>query len=561
MADLQALVSFTNIAYLDSATITLSHGITPSQAVITILPQERNINTRGDLVWWEGKTKMKWVDALADEARYRFNRSGHVVQITVLDRRWKWQFPTISGHYNVRDHTGTITKDKGTADKPDKKLAVSDSERTVKELIELCLKALGETGYKIDNIPDELRPEVHWEKENAAQALQSLCTMVGCRVVLQLDNKVGIRKQGVGKKMPPGPVEEYGAQLDPPDKPSKLIAVCGPTWFQVDLELEAVGMERDGEVKNAEDVSYLEPYKDPDAPGLDPVLFEEIEHDQDRELALQTVFRWFRVKLPLTVKGYDGPEIRHHKQILLLPVQVYARKVLDVVQNRPAIVWGEWYDDDAGENVGGTVTDIFDYALLRSIVPFSFDVDQDRCLVKFTEPVYYSQDGRATYPVIKLRCAIQIRDATTGEWVRHKKELKLDPKSNTKPREIVIDELRLEVAAGKERNRDKIDKELQKRLDIIKGEYEFETPEFAIYTGWLNFELDGAIQSVTWTMGADGATTTIQRNDDRGSASTQSYRLRRQNELYAQSLRAAAKLDPQKQIPSDLRNSRVEGPG
>lgn len=549
MADLQALVSFTNVASYESASITLSHGITPSQAVITILPQQANIKTRGDFTWWEGGTRMRWVDALAEEARYRYNRAGQVIQITVLDRRWKWQFPTISGHYNVRDFTGNIFKDKGTGKAPDKKLAVSDSERTVKELIELCLKALGETGYKIDNIPDELRPEVHWEKENAAQALQSLCTMVGCRVVLQLDNKIGIRKQGQGRKLPPnGLVEDYGAALDPPDKPSKLIAVCGPTWFQVDLKLgDAVGMERTGEIKKIDDLSYK---PDDGWKTAEPELMEEIQGSEDRQLAIEWIYRAYLFELPAEIKGYKDTPVKWAKQLHVVGLQVYTYKFLGVARNRRAIAFGEWYDEEDGESTTGSLADELGYNIDRTIVPVGFEIDNERGLIKFNEPVYLHNDDDDAVPAkLKLRTAVQIRDAKTGEWVRHSKEMKLDPKSDTKPREIVIDELRLDVTNGKEKNRDKLDKELQKRLDIIKEEYEFETPETATYTGWLSVELDGAIQSVTWSMGPEGAVTSVQRNNDKGSKTTQSYRIRRQNEQYTQALANAAKIGKQDRLP------------
>lgn len=551
MADLQALLSFTNIERYESASITLSHGITPSQAVITILPQSANIKTRGDFTWWEGGTRMRWVDALAEEARYRYNSAGQVIQITILDRRWKWQFPTISGHYNVRDYTGNIFKDKGDRKAPDKKYAVSDGERTVKELIELCLKALGETGYKIDNIPDELRPEVHWEKENAAQALQALCTMVGCRVVLQLDNKIGIRKQGQGKPLPPnGLVEDYGAALDPPDKPSKLIAVCGPTWFQVDLELgDAVGMERTGEIKKIDDLSYK-----PSGGWeiAESEFMDEIQGSEDRQLAIEWVYRAYEFDLPAEIKGYKDSPVKWARQMHVVGLQVYTYKFLGEAKNRRAIAFGEWYDDEDGESTSGSLADELGYNIDRTIVPehIGFDIDNERGLIKFHEPIYLlNDDGDAAPAKLKLRTAVQIRDPKTGEWVRHTKELKLDPKSDTKPREIVIDELRLDVMKGKPKNQAAIDKELQKRLDIIKEEYEFETPETATYIGWLAVELDGAIQSVTWSMGSEGAATTVQRNNDKGSKTTQSYRMRRLNEKYTQALANAAKLGKQDRLP------------
>ena len=551
MADLQALASFTNVELIESISMTLSHGITPSQAVLRILPQAANINKSGRLSCRFGSVQFGWEDALADVANATLNSSGQVIAITILDRRHKWAYPVISGHYNVRDRTGEIIKDKGTEKAATKDFAVSDSTRTCRELIELCLDAMGETNYFVGNIPDEIKPEVHWERENAAQALQQICSIVGCHVVLQLDNRVAIRNIGQGAQLNPSlPYEEYSAQLNPPDKPSKLKVVCAPTWFQVDLELEAVGMERDGEIKLIDDLSYK-----PTggwgsvSPGLIDV--EEVTNDQDHELANDWVFRGYRVKLPAEIKGFKDTPIKFHQQILLMGVQVYTRKLFDRVVNRPAIVWGEWYDETEGEFVAEKLSDTLAYLLERSVVRTGHRTDQEHNLIIFDRPVYLAdeQTGENVRPAkIKLRTAVQIRDATTGEWIRHSKELDFDQQADTEPRELVIEELRLDYTAGKERNRNTVDKELQKHIDIMKGEYEFTTPEYVRYSGWIPVELDGAIQSVTWNMDEGGATTTVQRNDDDGSDTTLPYRMRRLHEEYARALGKLAKLDPQNKI-------------
>jgi hypothetical protein len=548
MADLQAIASFTNVQLVESLSMTLAHGITPSQAVLRILPQSSNIFKRGRLACQFGAFKFGWDDALADVANATLNASGQVIAITILDRRWKWAFPIISGHYNVRDSTGEIFKDKGTENAPKKDYAVSDSTRTPKELIELCLKALGETNYTIDAITDDIKPEVHWERENAAQALQQICSIVGMRIVLQLDGRIAIRKIGQGQALNPNlPYEEYSAQLDPPDKPSKLKVVCGPTWFQVDLELEAVGMERDGEIKLIDDLSYK-----PTAgwSTVAPKLMDEIQGVEDRNLARNTVYRWYRVKLPAEIGGFKDTPVKFHKQILLLGMQVYTHKVLGKTQNRRDIVWGEYYDPDEGEAAAETLDDIFDYLLSRAVVPYSHTVDQENCLIAFDEPVFKTTDeGTTLEPAeIKLRTAVQIRDAKTGEWIRHDKELDFDKAAGTDPRELVVSELRLDFSDGKERNRDKVDKELQKHLDIMKADYDFVTPEFVRYSGWLPVELDGAIQAVSWQMDQSGATTTVQRNNDDGSETTQAYQMRRLQEEYILAMSRLAKMDPQNRI-------------
>lgn len=545
MSDLQASAEFSTVAAVLGGSFNLSHGITPSRSVLSIAPQERDIATVANLVLRFGSVRMVLVDCLADEASYRYDQSGYVVELSLYDRRWKWRYPTISGHYNVRGPDGQVFKNRENDQAPNKEFAISDSERTPRELMKLCLDAMGEQGYILQDIPSDTRPEVHWEMDNAAQALQSLCDATGCRVVLQLNDRVAIRRVGVGSQVPSGPVMEISHSADPADKPTAIEIHTGGDWFQVDLLLEGVGMDLDGQIKRWDDLSYKPSV---DWSDVDPLLMGEITGDQSRPLALKTIYRWFRVKVPLRIPGYDE-EIKWLRQLEILPTQVYTHKSLGVVQHRRAVVWGEWYDEtgDMSTRDFDPLEDEDTYDIQGQMLD-GWTLDSERGIVQFNRPIFSLFADIVVPPKLKLRTAVRIRDAKTGALVRHRKQLDLDPRAGTKPRVIVVPELTMFWADGEPRNRDEIDKELDKHLTAYKAEYTSQEGTDVRYAGWLPISLDGALQSVSWSFGPAGATTTLQRNNDRGSPTTLPYRLRRLHESYAAGLASKTPRDPERKL-------------
>src|SRR5207253_2673133 len=113
----------------------------------------------------------------------------------------------------------------------------------------LCLDAMGEPDYDASSLPNESRPEVHWSFDNPAECLSQLCESLGCRIVLGLlDNKVRVVRLGVGQALPEQGASFISAGIDPPEAPSSLVLVGGPTKFQGFLELEAVGLDSLGQI-------------------------------------------------------------------------------------------------------------------------------------------------------------------------------------------------------------------------------------------------------------------------------------------------------------------------
>src|SRR5690606_26877208 len=151
--------------------------------------------------------------------------------------------------------------------------------------------------------------------------LARLAESYGCRVVLKLNNSVSLEPLGVGAPLPTINLETSNDGLDPPERPDRLILVCGRTEHQLDLELEAVGEDVDGMFKPFNQLSYFgqlaNGFVDIDIP-----FFSMIANKQVRALAQRSIYKAYRIKTPFTVPRMEpnGPPIvvNDLKQILPL---------------------------------------------------------------------------------------------------------------------------------------------------------------------------------------------------------------------------------------------------
>src|SRR5262249_33686079 len=142
---------------------------------------------------------------------------------------------------------------------------------------------------------------------NPAVALEDLCRRLGCVPVLDpLLNVVRVCPLGVGALLPAGGVDTASLAITPPERPDGLLVVCGPTRWQTDLVLEAIGLDLDDTYKLLDDLSYKPSVgwgADPQKVGFPNVLVEFGEDAQRR--AVQSVFRYYRVKAAMP-DGTDG---------------------------------------------------------------------------------------------------------------------------------------------------------------------------------------------------------------------------------------------------------------
>lgn len=505
----QGLATFPGVKQIVSASYSNTLGIRPGVLSFAFAPQPGFDHTEGDAAFSFGSQRFTVRDCKLDLASLERNDGGEVWRIMLWDRRWKWtSFGGVSGRYNKwRDD---FTLQDGTAPAivpltPEAAKALQsetmNTERTPQQLAELCLEAMGEKNYHVKDLPNDTRPEVEWEYEPPAQALADLCESLGCAVSLQLDNSIRIVVVGKGAKLPAGGVLVDSYSIDAPEIPDSIAIVCGPTRFEVDFMLEAVGIDsgrklgqsaRNHEemIRRIDDLSY-KPAAGWSTIG-DLVFFTEIGTVQGgedvtgfRALAIKSLFRYYRIWTPVNIPGYGKPptrkryktkdeiedekqmdgSVRFREQILpIYPESLDLNVVSISLEPGPAYVYGAWFDGMDG--LKNTLYDNFEPpptsppnkvpgSVYRT--PFylgGFQIDAARGLVIFSDQVFRNVDPAAKtqgaagptkliYGPARLilRASCNVRNRKTGSLERYVRWKETGSKIKTGTRFISRDEI------------------------------------------------------------------------------------------------------------------------
>lgn len=493
--------------------MTVSHGITPAACLIEMTPQASLTQTSGTLKFTFGTDVVTFPDCVIDSGSLRLTSAGFIWFLRVLDRRWRWKYTEISGWYNRRLADGSID---------------TNLEKTPQELASLCLDAMGEVGYTVVDLPNSHRPEVNWVSNNAANELAILCDAVGCRVVYETKtNRVALRLKGVGAQLPLGPAINESFGLDPAERPDKLKFVGGPTLHQWRLTLEPMGLETDGSIKPIDDLSYKPTlgWKDITPENFTSII-EDVGEDE-RNLALTSVFRWYRVKVTLN----EIPGVQKLWQLLPLR-DVLIEKYVDSADNefrsKPAEVIGTFYNG------------IVDYANspARTKYTGTFTVNAERGIVEFSEPVYKftgTNNEEVAEADITLETSFTILDFDTRQHDRFVRELQLsvgDAVQIIRRDEVVLTERAVYIGGDVSSiidNQVDVETEADHYLDAVKDQHQKVTAFEVEYAGLITINLDGAIQQITYSVGPGACRTRISRNNEHDLA-IPSYERRREIE-------------------------------
>ena len=504
---LQGIATFPGVNSIVEATISIGHGPSPSVATLTIAPQLGFIGEGGTLVFHFDKP-IFFRDCKIDYNSLQRNNQGEVWRLSIFDRRWKWKFGWISGYYNLREEDGNSIK--------------AGTEKTPHELAKLCFEAISEGGYNLSGLPNDARPEVQWDYDNPMESLARMCDDLGCRIVLGLHNQVRICQVGVGSTLPLDGVLENALTIDPPERPDSISVLCDRTRHQADFLLEAVGEDTDGTIKAIANLSYVPAagWASEIPPFFDNVLTEKGE--RAHRLAQQTVYRWYRITVPVDVPGYG--RVDDLDRLELEPVQVQTVIEDGKKRSRPAIIKGVWFEWKLGSdaNVASTI----DPDNPNDEYHRAFTVDAEKGLVKFSEPIYANSSGTVPHiyvaATLRLRTACMVRDKNTLAWRKYSVVRNL---GGTGPFTRIVrhDELVLNLypkynanfgVIGMVDNLQAVQRECNYYLDGIEAEYNQVEPQSLVYAGLRYIEPDGAIQQVVFNVGPRGATTMAARNNE-----------------------------------------------
>jgi hypothetical protein len=552
------VMSWPGVNQVIEGSFTLCTGTSPSVCTLTIEPQLGTVAEHGTLQFSFGPTLIQLPGCKVDRAAFEYSEQGLLWQLSILDRRWRWQFGGISGVWNERHPDVGTAPAVGAHDVLPLPVptGVIDqrSEATPQALAILCLVAMGEEVYDVSQLPNDSRPEVRWQHDNPAQELARLVEPLGCRVVLGLDNVVRICRVGQGAELPPDFIMRSSVIVDPPEKPDVLIVVGGRRRYQVDLVLEAAGQDVDGTVQIIDNLSYrpaegwgkVQPSElgflnvkgwdvDPLAP---PAVFaaRTLGFINPRQLARDTVFRWYRVsmqaiddasKTPLIPgwKGNPGERIQALWQILpLLDTQVQGWfDEVRVFHPYPAVAYGVYFEGYWSTLLGRAP---YQNSPLGSYCFIPFDIDRERGIIQFDDYCFHQNESGMVSPArLILRTTVHVRDYDTAAFDHYERVFETPgAPAGTPPGILQHEEIDYWVIG-------RLDPQTQKVTNLLTSEavsaaeagyyaqaemlkYQTPLPQDVSYMGLLAISPDGAIQQVTWSVGPAGAITRASRNTE-----------------------------------------------
>ena len=518
-----------------AANYSLGHGITPGVITVEVPAGKAKPRQEGACVFTFGSTTLRIDGCKVDTGQSRIGQ-GQIWTYSILDGRWPWQYGYIIGHYNIR--------------RPDGRLREL-TEKTPQELAKMLLEEMHVTSFDVSKMENTRRPEIHWSYENPAQALATLADEVGCRVVYRIDKTVAILPAGEGASLPNYAAQSIDFTMDTAQIPSGIIVVGAESTYQTRWDLEAVGLDDDGQWKLIDDLSYKPTNgweeEDPETMG-NVAEQKDATKPNPRALALQTVWRCYRIKAsesggPLgdgTFEGIDTlPETYRGYLPLssgLIDIQSTETSDEDGValerKPKPPFIRGKFFDS---QWLGANVEDV-NYKGQVS-------VDGENGIIMFDKPIYIEDDGDYVEAEIVVEVAHPIRRADR-ELERPTWVFPLTGSSTVGKKVLMAPDLKYTVKVlydlsnaetGKEDNRtiDKLDEQAEYLAKTFLASLSTVESGDRSYPGLIDTKTDGAISQVSWSIGRGPAMTRVSRNSEHDADIIPPFKERRRKELSA----------------------------
>lgn len=440
---------------------TLQAGITPSVAQLRFLLRQP-LNQIGDMVLTDNQQSRRYRNCRITRSFVPEGGGGpRYREVTIQDRRWRWsdrQF-AVYGQYNSTVGREVVLR------------------RNTRDLLILCLEALGETGYDVSQVPTGFYPVVDWDASNPAAEMESLCQELGLLVVLRQNDTIRIVRDGVGVIPRADPRQmDFEQAIEPPVIPRYLVYEGGKTTIQHDLNLVPVGLEDDSNHPNygkfvpINELSYT---PDPDFGWRreDPATFPNVRQ-ASRQTALKHVWRTYavggRIPLPVPSRALNAAinqgKLTQNQQAAernyftidrgthwrVLPLNDFQLTLnpefslsLGLTEKGiPPVVIGYFYQHNLANTNTGGFTDwefvsqfpnVADLSQLIATRPYragntaeiykkAKTVDYVNGRVDFQEPVFFkdmSVAGQTDYypALLRLRTSFSLRDGFTGQFL------------------------------------------------------------------------------------------------------------------------------------------------
>lgn len=469
-------------------------GTSPATLTLVAPPEAFDRVTRqvNDLTISQGENEMTFHDCLTVGIEEAEPNDAGLVKIILHDARWRWQFGTIDGDYNVVKDDGTLLR-----------------EKSPRDLAQLLSGAMGQGLMDVRGLPNSGRPRKAWRSASPAAELDQLCNEYGCVVVFNgHKNKASICKVGVGAPIPQQPVVSESRGLSIPAWPSRVVIDTAAVLFQAPLLFfEAVGMDTDGKIKPIDQLAYKPAagWAQTDPAffiGIDTVYQSEGGTAYARDLAINTVYKWYRLT------GLAAPGRWSPSALLLEPNRPRSKDDIgpflgtrlerDEATNTrlPIVAVCEHYNDR--ENFANQPP--------GSKVKFGATINESTKCIEFAEPLFKFDEATEAYspaePVVYAAFAV----SSEGIPVRYKLTKQLGRNFGAGARVEVHDEIVREIieaapfnGPGKD-NKAEVDKECQAFLDAIVQTFrEFDTANPTLGYLVTDLECDGILRAIQWS--------------------------------------------------------------
>jgi hypothetical protein len=417
-----ATISYPGVVAYKELQYTQTLGVDPDAVALKIVPQDSSIAAYGTVkITYTGQSSVELPNCSIDSARTTYNTKGFVTSIILLDRRelWKTVVP-INGRYNI------IRNDERD----------EDTEKNLRQLIELLLNACGEATPDVSRVDNNIYPEVNWYCTEPRLALSALMREWGYDVALGYGTEdVVVHELGVGDTLPTDAVMMVSSGVDATLQPKKIRVCFGPDVIQARLELEAVALDSDSVYRSLDDVSYKP------ANGwekVDPALLTELKAtgaESDYDLAIQSIYRVYRVKQfsdgNLKVPIENGETLDAITRIFPLDNRLLEKATTDTnsTQRKYARVYGIAMVPEETKDKGTLVE-----SNIEDVLNVRFEIDGERGLVFFTDPMFQAKaTGSGVFgdldfkpAELYLETSFSVRDNTTHHFPGYNKDVDFD---------------------------------------------------------------------------------------------------------------------------------------
>lgn len=529
----QGLISAPVFRGFETAQFSFSaHGTVPSVIAVRVAPADfRPRSTPFTVALTYANITRTFPDCILDKGVWSYSAGGNRMDVRILDHRWRWQFAQKPLTKHVNRRIGRKIRE-GT-------------RMTSRELARLLLEAAGEANFDIEKIPEEDYPEVEILGIKPPMVeLEALVSRYGLRVCYVPQSRlVRIVRPGEGALLP---VNDYLAfpstGVDPPERPNKLHIVGGPVQVWTRWKLIPVGQEteeEDSKIIPIDDLSYT---PDDGWQTQYPESMTGVSGEEERRLALKTVYRWYRIDrsedTPDEIDGEANPAIAWFLLALddpsgdplylskleqILPVKDTIPEIETAADGserfKKAIIRGDWYEGQIDTRTENQNADDGTYQ-------GGWSLDRENGIVMFTDPVYlFDREDEVDGPIKPAELTIELT-------------CQIRPKANEPPlRPVYVQNVSRQGGGIKllsRRDLERVIKFLDGELDDGVEDFEGDAAPVAeeylsslqtdktavgLYNRVEPMDPDGAIQQLSYAVGVGGATTTISRNAESSDVS------------------------------------------